>query len=410
MKPDRVFVAVQSVLAIVAVAAATTFAASGLPDSTALLGAVPSALALGGALLVLGFFNVWLPRGDAVDTTVPIAFAAGAMLHPLVAAGVVLLARCATVALKPRGHTLLAAIEQVGRRAVLMSATYWLLHPLMTRGLDPQAPWLWLVPVLAAAAAFVAIDALVEQSHAAVRFRAPIRALVAGAIRLQGWMLAAEISTAVLTVVLFKDLASWGLLVTVGLLLIMRQSFALLLEVRASYTSTVEVLARSLEAYDPGRRGHAERVAHMSTEAGRMIGLQGKRLEGLTYAALFHDVGRLGSDDPTAQPEHSSAEILGSVGFLAGALPILRVLDTAGDDETSLDEDDLISAYLVARFSALDGELNGEITAESAELANSIGARLYASTRAAVERAVRRVEREARAGHMPTSDLADVLT
>jgi hypothetical protein len=407
MKPDRLFVGGQTLLAVVAVGAATVFTAHGIPDLAGLLAAAPNAVSLAIALLVLGFFNVWLPRGDAVDTTVPVAFAAGAMLHPLLAAGVVLFARCATVALKPKGHTFTTALEQVGRRAILMSATYALLRPTIVQGLDPQQPWAWLLPVLAGAAAFVAVDALVEQLHASVRFRAPLVALVLGAIRLQGWMLAAEVSTGVLTVVLFRDLESWGLLVTVGLLLVMRQSFALLLEVRASYTSTVEVLARSLEAYDPDRRGHAERVARMSTEAGRMIGLQGKRLENLTYAALFHDVGRLGSDDPSAAPEHSSAEVLGGVGFLAGAVPILRVLDTAGEDETSLDEDDIISAYLVARFSALDGELNSS-KAESDEVANSVGSRLYSSTRNAVERTVRRVERDAREGRLGGGNLADV--
>jgi hypothetical protein len=409
MKPDRILVVGQTVVAVAVLAAVSALLAGGVPGPDALLPTAPSAAGLGVALLVLGFFNVWLPRGDAVDTTVPIAFAAGAMLHPLIAAGVVLLARSATVALRPKGHTLFTAIEQVGRRTILMSATYAVLRQQIVQGMDPQRPWAWLAQVLAAAAVFVALDALVEQVHASVRFRTPLKALLAGAIRLRGWMLAAEISTGVLTVVLFRDLGAWGLLVTVGLLLVMRQSFALLLEVRASYTSTVEVLARSLEAYDPGRRGHAERVAHMGTQAGRMIGLQGKRLESLTYAALFHDVGRLGSDDPTGPPEHSSAEVLGSVGFLSGALPILRVLDTAAEDETSLDEDDLISAYLVARFSALDSELNSGVL-ESAELANAIGARLYASTRAAVERAVSRVEREARSGSLPAADLADVLT
>jgi hypothetical protein len=408
MRPDRILVALQTAVAIAAVGLVTVFAGHGIPDSAALLAAAPTALSLAAALLVLGFFNVWLPRGDVVDTTVPIAFAAGAMLHPLVAAGVVLLSRCATVALKPKGYTISTALESVGRRAILMSATYAVLRPTILAGLDSQRPWAWLITVSVGALAFVAADALVEQLHASVRFRSPLLALVAGALRLQGWMLAAEVSTGVLAVVLFKDLDSWGLLVIVALLLVMRQSFALLLEVRASYTSTVEVLARSLEAYDPDRRGHAERVAHMSSEAGRMIGLQGKRLESLTYAALFHDVGRLGSDDPSAAPEHSSADILGSVGFLAGALPILRVLDTAGDEESSLDEADIISAYLVARFSALDSELSS-VGSESEEIAKSVGARLYASTRGAVERVVRRVEQEAREGRLSRGDLADVL-
>lgn len=407
MKADRLLVIIQSLLAIVAVGLVTVFIAGGMPADT--LDASLRALGLGAALLVLGFFNLWLPRGDAVDTTVPIAFAAGVVLHPLMAAGVVLLARCATIALRPKGHTVWTAAEQVGRRIILMCATFAVLggpaiDALRSGRLDLRLS----LVVSAAAVVFVAIDALGEQVHASVRFRAPLLALIAGAVRLQGWMLAAEMSTAVLAVVLFQALPYWGLLVTVGLLLVMRQSFALLLEVRASYTSTVEVLARSLEAYDPDRRGHAERVARMCGEAGRTIGFQGKRLESLTYAALFHDVAYLGSDDPTEAPEHAAAEVLAGVGFLSGALPILRILDTAGEDDASLDEDDLIGAYLVARFSALDGEISGGVS-ESVEVANAVGSRLYASTRGAVERAITRVERDARNGALPMNALADVI-
>jgi hypothetical protein len=49
--------------------------ASTLPMAVGALGLLSphtalTAVAFGVALLVLGFFNVWLPRGDAVDTTV----------------------------------------------------------------------------------------------------------------------------------------------------------------------------------------------------------------------------------------------------------------------------------------------------------------------------------------------------
>jgi hypothetical protein len=408
MKPDRLFVVIQSAVAVVAVAAVTVLVAHGMPDATAISDAAPKAIAMGAALLILGFYNVFLPRGDAVDTTVPIAFAAAVMLPPLMAAGVVLLSRCATVALRPRGHTGWTAMEQIGRRAILISATYTLLGQRFASSVGLHSSLTDLAIVAAAAAAFIALDALFEQVHASMRFRAPLFALVAGAARLQGWMLAAEVSTAALIVVAFPALGYWGLLLTVGLLLVMRQSFALLLEVRASYTSTVEVLARSLEAYDPERRGHAERVARMSGEAGRRIGLQGKRLESLTYAALFHDVDRLGADTLDEQPEHNSAVVLGGVKFLSGAVPVLRILDTAAEDATSLEESDLISAYLVARFSAFDSALNSG-SPESDNLSNTIGSRLYSSTRNAVDRAAERVEREARAGSLPEGGLADVI-
>ena len=408
MKPDRLFVILQSVVACVAVGLVTVLVPHAMPDAAVLVDAAPKAIALGAALLVLGFFNVWLPRGDAVDTTVPIVFAAAVMLPPVVATGVVLIARCATVALRPQGHTVWTAVEQIGRRALLVCGTFLLLGPGAMPSVVPSQPLSWLAVITATAAAFIALDTLIEQAHAAARFRAPVLALVVGAARLQGWMLAAEVSTAALAVVAFPSLQYWSLLVTVGLLLVMRQSFALLLEVRASYTSTVEVLARALEAYDPDRRGHAERVARMCGEAGRRIGLQGRKLESLTYAALFHDVGRLGSDSMDEEPEHNSAEVLASVGFLSGALPVLRILDTSAEGEASLDENELIGAYLVARFSAFDSELNSG-TRESDYLSNAIGSRLYSSTRSAVDRAIARVEREARAGSLPEGGLADVM-
>ena len=408
MKPDRVFVVLQSIAACVIVGLVTVFVPHAMPDVATLADTVPTALALAGALLVLGFFNVWLPRGDAVDTTVPIAFAAAVMLPPVIATGVVLLARCATVALRPQGHTAWTAVEQIGRRAILVCGTFLLLGPMAMSSAVSSQPLLGLAVITATAAGFIVLDTLVEQAHAAVRFRAPLLALVVGAVHLQGWMLAAEVSAASLAVVVFPSLQYWGLLVTVGLLLVMRQSFALLLEVRASYTSTVEVLARALEAYDPGRRGHAERVARMCGEAGRRIGLQGRKLESLTYAALFHDVGRLGSDSMDEEPEHDSAEVLASVGFLSGALPVLRILDTSAEGDASLDENELIGAYLVARFSAFDSGLNSE-RRESDYLSNAIGSRLYSSTRSAVDRAIARVEREAQAGLLPEVGLADVV-
>jgi hypothetical protein len=215
-------------------------------------------------------------------------------------------------------------------------------------------------------------------------------------------------STAALTVVMFPALGYWGLLVTVGLLLVMRQSFALLLEVRASYTATVEVLARSIEAYDPNRRGHGERVAGMAAHAGRLIGFQGRRLEDLTYAALFHDVGRLGTDEVSETAVAESARVLSSVGFLAGALPNLHVLDTGGEAGTSLDEEALIGAYLIARFSAIDTDVSMSHVEDSP--ADNIGARLYAATRRNVDRVVARVESEFRTGRLNASRQLEVVS
>ena len=409
MRRERVLVTVQALLAVASIVS-VPFLIPSAPSLTAELFRYGwLGVAFGMAALVLALFSVWLPRGDVVDTTVAVAFAAGALVLPALSVPIVGVALVVAAVARPRGRDLWALIEYVSRRGLLMALAFLVLGPDLPGKLVATAPnWELYAAVGVAGAAFVVVDALLDQLHASVRSQAPYVALVQGNARLQGWMIAAEMSVAVLTVLVSPTMGYWGLAISVALLLVMRQSFALLLEVRSSYTATVEVLARSLEAYDPERRGHAERVARMVGEAGRRYGLQGKRLEDVTYAALFHDVGRLGADDSGEDAERDSSEVLAEVKFLGGALPVLRILDTEGESEESLDERDLVGAYLIARFDDLDTVVNIGRTPE-AGLAVAIGARLYANTRRTVDRTIRQVENDLRERGVVGEPLQDVI-
>ena len=403
MSRARLLVLVQTVLAGLVVAVVVAYVPSTPSVSAEMSAGGGLAAAMAVSALVLGLFSVWLPRGDFVDTTAAIAFAAGAVFQPVVSILIVSLARVAASLARPRGLGAWPVLENISRRALLMSAVYAIVgHRIVLRlGQVPQVEDV--VRLSLAVICFFAIDLLLEQMHSSVRLHAPYFRGLLGTLRMQGWMVAAQLSVGVLTVLLLPGLGPWGLLISSGLLLVMRQSFALLLEVRASYTSTVEMLARSIEAYDPSRRGHAERVSRMVGDSGRMLGIPSRRLENLVYAALFHDVGRLGADDSEERPAYRSSEVLSNVGFLNGAVPVLQILDTAADSDASLDEQDLVGAYLIAHFSALDSELNVK-EPEGYNLATSIGVRLYANTRRTVDRAVRRVESDVRNGG-PRDDL-----
>jgi len=367
------------------------------------------ATALAVAALVLGLFSVWLPRGDYVDTTAAIAFAAAAALQPLVSVAVVGVARIGASFARPHGLGLWPVLENVSRRALLMSLVYSIVGPRFVDQLAAAPGNEDVVRLSLAVVCFFAVDLLLEQVHSSIRLHAPYFRGLLGTLRMQGWTVAAQMSVGALTVLLLPGLGPWGLVISTGLLLVMRQSFALLLEVTASYTSTVEMLARSIEAYDPSRRGHAERVSRMVGDTARTLGMPSRRLENLVYAALFHDVGRLGADDSEELPAYRSSEVLTNVGFMAGAVPILRILDAAAVTDSSLDEQDLVGAYLVAYFSALDSELNMG-TPEGYDLPASIGVRLYANTRRRVDAAIRRVERGVREGGSSGEDLEAVLS
>lgn len=389
MRKLRVFVAVQFALGVAATAAMVW-----LSPSTVEWMAVG---AFASAFVVLGVFDVWLPRGDPADMTGAIVFASGALLSPASAATVVIVSRALLTAFRPRRAGVLRMVDDTGRQLLVLACAeglrWWL------GGWNLGTPIAEYLVVAAAAVLFFVLDFLLLQVRTSIRLGTPLLGLVVGNLRLQGWMSAAEVSAAVLCVVIYEAMSVWGLVIVVCLLLVMRQAFALLMEVRLAYRSTVEVLARAMEAQDPGRRSHGERVASLATNAGRMLGLHGAGLESLHYAALFHDVGRLGQESPVELQGTSSADILGNVGFLSKAVPILAVLESPDSVGGSQSEGTLVSAYVIARMSELDDELS-IVPMIGPRPSDSVGARLYAETRREIDRAVHRVEVLVRSGRL----------
>ncbi len=138
-----------------------------------------------------------------------------------------------------------------------------------------------------------------------------------------------------------------GLLAASGWVAVPIATVALLLAVAADHLRRAEVRARrasidslllALEAKDLYTRGHCERVAALSVDVGRSMGLRGPALHVLETAALLHDVGklvvdrnllrkrgRLSLDEYRRVQAHNAAvgEVLDGIGFLEPAIPIV---------------------------------------------------------------------------------------
>jgi HD-GYP domain-containing protein (c-di-GMP phosphodiesterase class II) len=68
-------------------------------------------------------------------------------------------------------------------------------------------------------------------------------------------------------------------------------------ELADSFHSTIAVLADAIEAKDAYTRGHCDSVANMAVEVGRRLGVENEALDQIRYAALLHDVGKIGIPD-----------------------------------------------------------------------------------------------------------------
>ena len=104
-------------------------------------------------------------------------------------------------------------------------------------------------------------------------------------------------------------------------------------------TEAMESLAAAVDARDTYTAGHSRRVQEIAVAIGRELDLDGPELESLSFAALFHDVGKLAVPDalllktgPLDDKEwwivrrhaEEGERIIGHLGFLSDATPAIR--------------------------------------------------------------------------------------
>lgn len=161
-----------------------------------------------------------------------------------------------------------------------------------------------------------------------------------GTVALLGPTYLALACTGILMALMYGLMSYWGILLFFLPLLVSRHSFKLYMDIKQTYQSTIGALAAAIEAQDDRKKGHARRVARHSLSIGRELGLRGRQLEMLGYAALLHDIGTLGFEEEDLEgfldeqgldledeeQVHASkgAEILEQVDYLKGISEAVR--------------------------------------------------------------------------------------
>lgn len=155
----------------------------------------------------------------------------------------------------------------------------------------------------------------------------------------------------------------WPFPVAILLTLILQNSFNLYIRIRRAYVETIRALAHAAELDRPHDSGHARRVADLSVAIGRRLGLSSHELERLGYAALLHDIGRMGAAGEDLKGDHArrGAEIAASIPFLEGVAPL--ILPNPQEEATSVRPP--IGWYIVRTCSHYD-RLRAELGAERA--------------------------------------------
>ncbi|MHB8840844.1 MAG: HD-GYP domain-containing protein [Candidatus Aquicultor sp.] len=199
-------------------------------------------------------------------------------------------------------------------------------------------PLLGIVSLLLLCGAYSVIDLGLDQlTIAANRGTRYMRGFVSS-VRFLGPIYLSLSSLGILLSIMYKGMGYWGLLLFFLPLMVTRVSFKSFLDIRNIYRKTIEALSNAIEAQNSNRSGHGRRVANYSVDIAKEIGIHGRELELIGYAALLHDIGMLGVDEDSldhlleqvsaqsGEAPHAiiGAEVVEQVDFLRGAADMVR--------------------------------------------------------------------------------------
>ena len=339
------------------------------------------------AAFLLDLFDISLPRGDSVGVTGAIGAAALLLLGPAQAT-IVFLGSAMAAHLVRRGVDSRRRLGVVARSRSWALAVSTVLYVWLAAG--RFSPYDYVVSALIPAV-FLLVEMAAAQVAVCFRSGRSLMRQLRSSFYGQAPLLVAGWSASVLILITYGRMGPWSLIPVVVLLLLMRQSFALLLDIRETYRTTVEVLVEAAESEDPRRFGHAERTAALARGISMHLGMSVSQVERISYAALLHDVDALGgrqrrtvADGVDAATGRSSAVFEG-VEFFADVLPILTACDGLWSQDRPPSDDDLAAAMIVALASDADSATDtGLAQAHGGAAVDRVSPHVSAQTKARV--------------------------
>jgi putative nucleotidyltransferase with HDIG domain len=151
-----------------------------------------------------------------------------------------------------------------------------------------------LAPVLAAGIAYFAVNSLLVSTVIGLTSGpSPWRVWQSNFLRGLLHHLSFVVLGTLVAVVYFM-VGPWGLILFAVPYLVARHSFGVYMEIKSDLKDFVRALTEVLEEVDPYTRHHSVRVAEYAVRLSRGMRLQENEVEEVEYAALVHDLGKIG--------------------------------------------------------------------------------------------------------------------
>ncbi|MCZ4606184.1 HD domain-containing protein [Streptomyces sp. Lzd4kr] len=189
-------------------------------------------------------------------------------------------------------------LDHLARRMLTVGFAAACFQPLFNQGAFHGWGTSYALLLLAILTLTALCDAVLAAVLAHARTRWPFWPLLRDELRATLGVGSAVCATGAVMALAVAVVGLWALPVFSLPLLLTQMSVRRYAAVRATYRQTIASLARATEIAGYTPVGHARRVAALSREVGRELGLSEAELTVLEYAALMHDIGQLSLVDP----------------------------------------------------------------------------------------------------------------
>lgn len=235
---------------------------------------------------------VALPKGGYVTVSYPI-FLSALILFPLgVALAAMALSGLFFFGKLSSEEPLYKRVFNASQYVLSLAVTYLVME--FFKSSSFQFDWKWIILYIVVAFVFLIINISIVSFALGAMTNKSARSIW---ISNFSWSIPNSLALVPLGFLLALLYKYWGALALFLLfipLLACRHAFQLYVDMRENYLNTVEALVQALEAKDTYTSGHSERVGKLAVAMAEELGMNDDKIESLKYAAVLHDVGKIG--------------------------------------------------------------------------------------------------------------------
>ncbi len=246
--------------------------------------------------VVMELFPIGLPRGSGFVTLgFPIIYAALLSSGPMVAGWAAVCGALLGVGLSKRIKWYPLLFN--GAQLVLSVSAAWAIYGWMGGVLITDGSFAPFLAIVASALAYFLVNSFFVSTALALQQKIPL---------LDVWLLnfkwavpnyLAQTPVGFLMALIYLWISWWAVLFLLFPLFIAYYVYRLYMDMRRQHLSTIQALAAAIEARDPYTEKHSERMAEYAVATARELGLSVSTAEVMRYAAILHDIGKIGIDD-----------------------------------------------------------------------------------------------------------------